>query len=203
MASPPLNPVEAALRATVETLSGLGYRFALVGGLAVSAHAEPRTTRDVDIAVLVRDDASAEALVHSLGRAGFRVLATVDQDAAGRLATVRLGPPTDRRERGVVVDLLFASSGIEEEVVSAAEAIELVPGLTLPIASRGHLIALKVLSRGRTRPQDDADLLALLGVAAEEDIREARVALGLIGARGYGRGKDLGWELEEALQKRP
>jgi hypothetical protein len=35
--------------------------FALVGGLAVSVHVEPRFTRDIDLAVAVAGDAKAEA----------------------------------------------------------------------------------------------------------------------------------------------
>ena len=50
----------------------LGLRWALVGGLAVSARAEPRTTRDVDVAVAVNDDAGAEAAVLALRHRGYR-----------------------------------------------------------------------------------------------------------------------------------
>ena len=54
-----------------------------------------------------------------------------------------------------VIDLLFASSGIEPEVVADAESIELLPNLTMGVARTGHLIALKVLSRDDvSRPQD-------------------------------------------------
>jgi hypothetical protein len=41
---------------------------------------------------------------------------------------VRLRPPQERRTRGVVVDLLFASSGIEPEIAAIAEPIEVLPG---------------------------------------------------------------------------
>jgi hypothetical protein len=64
---------------------------------------------------------------------------------------------------GGVVDLLFASSGIEPEIAAAADALDVVPGLAVPTARMGHLIALKVLARDdRTRPQDRVDLPALL-----------------------------------------
>ncbi len=43
--------------------------------------------------------------------------------------------------------MLFALSGIEREVVAAAEPLELLPALTTSVARIGHLIALKVLSR--------------------------------------------------------
>jgi hypothetical protein len=41
-------------------LRELGARWALVGGLAVSARAEPRTTRDIDVAIVVGSDSEAE-----------------------------------------------------------------------------------------------------------------------------------------------
>ena len=51
-----------ALRSACETLDELGVDFALVGGLAVSARAEPRLTRDVDLAIATDDDDGAESL---------------------------------------------------------------------------------------------------------------------------------------------
>lgn len=195
-----MNPVEAALRAVAAQLDRLGRGWALVGGLAVSAHGEPRTTRDVDLVVAVRGDADAEALVFALSQGGFRVEATLDQNAVGRLATVRLRPPTEERPHGVVVDILFASSGIEPEVVAAADRIEIVPGLTVPLATRAHLIALKVLSRdARRRPRDDEDLRNLLRETKESELAEVRRALDLIAARGFARGKDLQKELASFL----
>ena len=69
----------------------LGHReAALVGGLAMSARAEPRFTRDVDLVVGVRDDLDAEVLVRDLRARGYGLLALLNQDAVERLATVRL-----------------------------------------------------------------------------------------------------------------
>jgi predicted nucleotidyltransferase len=195
-----MNPLEAALRSIASELDGRGLRWALVGGLAVTARAEPRTTRDVDVAVSVPDDAAGERLVFSLSASGWDVTATVEQNAAGRLATARLRPPLDRRSRGVVVDLLFASSGIETEVAVAAEAIEVLPGLLVPVATLGHLLALKVLARDdRSRPRDAEDLRALFAEATDLDREIARAALERITALGFDRGKDLASELDRAI----
>lgn len=91
-------------------LSDCGRQFALVGGLAVSMRSEPRFTKDVDLAVSVADDADAEQVVHSLLQIGYSVLASLEQIATGRLATIRLRPPVEGSE--IVVDLLFASCEI-------------------------------------------------------------------------------------------
>jgi predicted nucleotidyltransferase len=196
-----VSPLEAALRRIAGDLGKAGLDWALIGGLAVSARAEPRTTRDVDVAVAVADDAQAETLVLRLQAAGFRALTALEQQAAHRLATVRLAAPGEDA-RGVVVDLLFASSGIERELVARAELIEILPGLVVPVARIGHLMALKVLARDdRRRPQDFDDLRALLRESVEADVQEARAALSLIEARGYARERRLVDSFEEFLRE--
>ena len=153
----------------------------------------------MDVAVSVPDDAG-EGLAWQLTSSGWEIVGTVEQDAAGRLATVRLRPPQERRARGVVVDLLFASSGIEPEIAANAEPIEVLPGLVVPVATLGHLIALKVLARDdQTRPRDAEDLRALLIEASEPDRALARAALARITGLGFARGKDLAAGLDRAI----
>ena len=114
-----MSALRASLRRIATDLDDLHARWAVVGGLAVSARAEPRNTRDVDVALAVTDDAAAERLVADLRARGYEVTALVEQTAIGRLATARLLPD----DRGAIVDLLFASSGVEDEVVREAERI--------------------------------------------------------------------------------
>jgi len=165
----------------------------------VSARTEPRFTRDADIAVAVASDSEAEDLVRGLRARGYFIEALVEQAAVGRLATVRL--IRSREPASPVVDLLFASSGIEGEIVAEADMIELLPGLHIRVASAAHLIALKVLAGDDvTRPQDLGDLRALLRGASAVDISRARAALTLIAQRGYHRGRDLDAQLAEVLR---
>jgi hypothetical protein len=99
---------------------------------------------------------------------------------------------------GFVVDLLFASSGIEPEIVAAADLMEVLTGLTLPVASTGHLIAMKLLARDdRRRPTDADDLRALSEVARPSDWDVAANAVRAITARGFHRGRDLSAALDE------
>jgi predicted nucleotidyltransferase len=187
--------LEAALRGVVDDLGNLGREFALLGGFAVSAHVEPRTTKDVDVAVAVDGDEDAERVAFELSQRGYTVHATIEHTRTGRLATIRTTSPS-----GAVVDVLFASSGIEREVVGAAITLEILDGLRVPVASVAHLIAMKVLARDdRRRPQDRVDLGALLRVATPDDLRVAREALELIIERGYARDRALVEELERAL----
>ncbi len=170
-----------------------GVGVALVGGFAVSVRTEPRFTRDVDLVVAVRDDAGAEAFIGALIAEGHELLATVEQEAVGRLATARL-----RSRDGSLVDLLFASSGIEQEIVAAADELEVLPGLFIPVITLAHLIALKVLARDdRARPQDIADLQQLLDAADPDDVGAADDALRQITERRFHRGRDLTGALDD------
>lgn len=176
-------------------------RHAVIGGLAVSARTVPRFTKDADLAVTVSSDAEAERLVFAVARDGFQIVTLIAQTATGRLATARLGLE-DGDSEDAVVDLLFASCGIEPEVVTAAEPLELFAGLTTPVATIGHLIAMKVLSRDDdTRPQDVVDLRALIVEATDEDLAMARDGLALITARSYDRGKSLQADLDALLAR--
>ena len=190
-----------ALRQTADFLDARHQPWALVGGLAVSIRVEPRFTRDIDLAVAVVDDAAAESLVADLVAAGFVLKLSLEQQALGRLAAVRLIPPGEPEE-GIVIDLLFTSSGIEPEICRDAERLEIAPGLTVPVAQAGHLVAMKLLALGPDRPQDGVDLRALVLQLTEEDRRRAVSAVALIDARGASRGKALGAELDRWLDGR-
>ncbi|MGH3680395.1 MAG: nucleotidyl transferase AbiEii/AbiGii toxin family protein [Natronosporangium sp.] len=189
MATDRLTGLESALRQLISDLRQDGVPFALVGGLAVSVRAEPRLTRDADVAVSVADDDQAEALVYRMVERGYRPDAVLEQYVAGRLATARL---THRDRPDVVVDLLFASCGIEPEIVGAAEQLEVLPNLVVPVATAGHLIAMKLLARDdRRRPADADDLRALAAIADDHDRCVAQEAVRLITERGFHRGRDL------------
>lgn len=190
-----------ALRQASEELTAIGVPWALVGGLAVGTRAEPRFTRDVDLAVAVADDRAAEVLLSAMQGRGYKVLALVEQDRVGRLATARLSHPREGNP-GVVLDLLLASSGVEPEIAAAAETLEVFPGLHVPVARLGHLLALKVLARDdRRRPLDRVDLGVLLAVADETELARARQTLALIEARGFARNKALIPEFEALIQE--
>ena len=182
-----MTQLQRALVQIAADLTEIGSPFALIGGLAVSLRAEPRMTRDVDLALAVEDDAGAEAVIRGLLGRGYRVVQQLEQDRTGRLSSVRVKPAGERRY-GIVVDLLFASSGIEREVVAAAERLEVLPGLHLPVATSAHLVALKLLAGRRLDRVDVETLLPAIDAAGHEMIR---TSLDTITARGFSRGKDL------------
>ncbi len=182
------------IRSVVALIESSGHRCALVGGIAISVRARERFTKDIDFAVAVKHDAEAEALALIFQRAGYQLSQVFENTSKGLLATLRFVIPGGRREPEL--DLLFASSGIENEVVRAAEPLEILPGLTVPVARIPHLIAMKVQAESDIREHDRADLRALVSVATKTDLDLARKAVLLIEKRGFSRGKTLASRLE-------
>lgn len=165
----------------------------------MSVRVEPRFTRDIDLAVAVEDDEAAERLVHGLVAKGFATPLVLQHEVTGRLSTVRV-VPARRASELAVIDLLFASSGIEGEIAGDATELALSDDVCVPVAQTGHLIALKLLARDdERRPQDQLDLRALLAIATPDDLRRARAAVRLIERRGYSRERDLPALLKEAI----
>jgi predicted nucleotidyltransferase len=182
-----MNALERALREFL-AVRPTHTEVALVGGLAVSARTEPRFTRDLDFAVALTSDADAERYVLSLRHAGYELAAALEQAKRTRLSTVRLR----RAGKGPFIDLLFAATGIEKEIVAAAEPLEIANGAQVEVAQVGHLIAMKLIARDdKLRPQDRADLLALSKVADEVEWARAEAAVRLVEERGFQRARNL------------
>ena len=182
-----MTRLQEALRRLATDLIELDLDWAVVGGLAVSARAEPRPTRDIDIAVVAESDQQAERIVAALTGRGYSIESVLEHKVTARMATVRFRAPGENLQ-GVLVDLFFASSGVGPEIVEAAGTLELWPGMAIPVATTGHLVALKVLA---SRPKDLEDLKWLLETADSTELRRARETLSLIQERGFDRGKDL------------
>jgi hypothetical protein len=187
-----VTPVEQELRRAVADLNALKLRWALIGGLAISVRSVPRFTKDLDFAVAVANDSEAEDVVHRLRGRGYQPVEVLEQSYVERLSGVRL----ERGGSDVIVDLLFASSGIENELVASATPLQVLPRLSAPVATAGHLIALKTLAG---RNQDLTDLAALIPSASAEDLETAREAVRLIHARGFNREQDVIADLEKLI----
>lgn len=182
-----MNAVERALREFLAARPD-DVAIAVVGGVAVSARVEPRFTRDLDFAVAVGNDEEAGAYVFRLRQHGYEIMSALQQTTLHRLSTIRLR----RAGRGPIVDLLFAASGIEVEIVRAAEPLEIASGLVADVAQVGHLIAMKLVSRDpKHRPRDQQDLVDLARVAGDHEWQRAEAAIELIVQRGFSRGRDL------------
>ncbi len=187
---------DADLLQVLDLARRLDTPWCLVGGIAMSAWVDGRYTRDVDIAVTADDDAAAEAVVRSAQDLGWSMFALLEHERTDRVATVRLRSPKD-----LVLDLLFASCGIEPEVVAEAAPVPIVPGHLVPVARPGHLVAMKLLSVSERRYKDAQDLVDLLSDIDDAELARAEAAAALIMARGAARHKDLPADLQTWLAR--
>jgi predicted nucleotidyltransferase len=200
-----LKPLLIALQRVASDLDAAGAPFALVGGLAVAARSVARYTKDVDLAVAVSQDREAEALVRTLIGKGYRLVGQLEHLDTFRFATVRLLPPRGllAEAESPIIDLLFATCGIEQDIVADAEPLAVDEGLTVRVARTGHLIAQKLLAQHPVkRPQDSIDARRLLQDAPASEIDLARRAMRLISERGYARGKSREADLDVMLAER-
>ncbi|MBI2393584.1 MAG: nucleotidyl transferase AbiEii/AbiGii toxin family protein [Deltaproteobacteria bacterium] len=184
---------QRALAEIAAWLSARRVSFALVGGLAVSIRGEVRFTRDVDLALAV-SEAELEALIRDLRAARYAIHSLVEHDVARRTATVRLVT-----RDAIHVDLLAASSGIEQEIVGRATPIDIPSVGLVPVATAEDLVATKVLAMTDRRRRDFDDAIGLILANPSLDLAAVRERLSLITARGFHREQDLEAKLAAVL----
>ena len=129
-------------------------RYLLIGGYAVSLHAQPRATKDLDL--LVSPDAeNVRALYAGLAEFGAPLEGVTPEDFMEPDTFFRMGAPP------LMVDILPAIQGVDFETAWGRRAeIEIDPesGLKAAVISRSDLIAAKLAA---ARPQDMIDVAAL------------------------------------------
>lgn len=179
----------SAIEEVVCWFNKVGCPYALVGGLAVSFRTIERATKGIDFAIFVESDSEAEKVVRALQHLGFHPVTCMENKTHNLISTVRL---LSDKYPGVFLDLLFSTSGIENEVVNSSDIIEILPGLQVRVASLSSLVAMKVLlcTNGK-RKQDLLDLDILIADSTAEDLEESRRFIALIESRGFNRGRDL------------
>jgi len=138
----------------LSVLNAHGVKYLVIGAYAVSIHAQPRATKDLDI--LVKADAeNAAAVFAALARFGAPLEGLTPADFAEPGPFFRMG------REPVGVDILTTIPGVEfdEAWPRRIEAIvDSASGLKASFISRQDLIAAK-LAAGR--PQDLADVDAI------------------------------------------
>lgn len=134
-----------------------GVKYLIVGGYAVSFHAQPRATKDLDLFIKA-DPENAEVVYQALAGFGAPLEGVTVEDLANPEKFIRFGNPP------VAVDILPGIDGVDFDQAwphRVEGVIDEASGLTAFFISRDDLIASK-LAAGRMR--DLADV---------EEIREA------------------------------
>ena len=127
-------------------------RYLIVGGYAVSFHAQPRATKDIDI-LIDPAERNSEAVYAALIEFGAPLQGLSAKDFREPGSFFRMGTPPK------MVDILPKISGVDFEAAwSRRVPSEIEAGLTVPFISREDLLKAK-LAAGR--PEDLADVAAL------------------------------------------
>src|ERR1700721_3901354 len=117
-------------------------KYLVVGGYAVSMHAEPRATKDLDI-LIGADAENSKAVYAALSKFGAPIEGLSAKDFAEPDSFFRMGTPP------VMVDIMPKISGVEfEEAWRRRVDVRIDDDLSGPFISREDLLTAKV-SAGR------------------------------------------------------
>jgi hypothetical protein len=135
-------------------LNARNVKYLVVGGYAVSFHAQPRATKDLDL--LVKPNlANAKALYRALAEFGAPLEGLAPADFAEPGSFFRMGTPP------LMVDILPEISGVDFDAAWSRRTeapIDADSGIIAPFISAGDLVAAKLASG---RKQDLADVAAI------------------------------------------
>jgi uncharacterized nucleotidyltransferase DUF6036 len=127
-------------------------KYLIVGGYAVSFHAQPRATKDLDI-LIGADAENSKAVYAALAKFGAPVEGLSAKDFAQPDNFFRMGTPP------VMVDIMPRISGVEfEEAWRRRVDVRIDDDLSVPFISREDLLVAKV-SAGRAQDLIDVDAL--------------------------------------------
>lgn len=139
-----------AFEALATTLRDRRVRYAIMGGLAMSQHARPRATDDIDALVIVPQMAMP-GLFETLGERGFKV------EVVRNIKELREGFTTIRF-RDVIVDLMGPLIPAYTHAMDRAIEAELF-GQSVSVLSAEGLVVTKLIA---WRPQDQTDIRDVL-----------------------------------------
>lgn len=141
--------------------------FCFIGGFAAQRHAEPRVTRDVDLAVLTGLGNEGRVIDVLLG--AFPARRPDARAFAERYRVLLLQTPA-----GVGIDATLTALPFEAEMIARSTAFEFAPGIYLRTCSAEDLLTMKIFAG---RPIDWRDVEMVLRRYRPENLDLAAVKL--------------------------
>jgi hypothetical protein len=129
-----------------------GWRYCLVGGIAVPRWGEPRTTQDVDICLLAGLGDEAVFIEELLREFKPRIESAAAFAEINRVVLIRAS-------NGIAIDVALGWTPFEEKMLDRATRYEFAPGAVLPTATAEDLVIMKAFAG---RPQDWIDVNGIL-----------------------------------------
>lgn len=167
----PVQPAAVDLLTALSKVLTRWGRWYVFGAQAVNAYGVPRLSADVDVTVrLVPDE--PQRFVRDMETAGFAL--RVDDPEFVRRTRVM---PFVHLATAMPLDVVLAASGLEEEFLDRARAVD-VGGTTVPLIDPEDLIIAKLLAARPKDLEDARGLWRLRGHALGAD--RIRRTLGLL-----------------------
>ncbi len=141
------------LKSTVAALDRAGISYALCGGLALAIYGIPRATLDIDLLMLAEN---VDAAKQTLGKAGYRLPASVIHFAENRVLIHRLTKKDPVSEDYLSIDILEVTEALTQ-VWENRVSVTWEDGRLSTVSKQG-LITLKTL---RSSGQDRDDIRKL------------------------------------------
>jgi len=159
--------LDAALEAQ-QVCINTGYRFCVIGGVALQRWGEPRFTADADLSVLVEPGQESHAVRCLLDELPARI-----DDAAGFAERTRV--VLAQSDQGVGIDIVLAGLPFEERVIERSSLWQLDNSVTLRTCSAEDLLVMKAFA---ARDKDWADVTSVLErQAGKLDLDRVRLEL--------------------------
>jgi len=143
--------LDAALEAQ-QVCINTGFRFSVIGGVALQRWGEPRFTADADLSVLVEPGQESQAVRSLLHELPARI-----DDAPGFAERTRV--VLAKSEQGVGIDIVLAGLPFEERVIERSSLWHLDDSVTLRTCSAEDLLVMKAFA---ARDKDWADVTSIL-----------------------------------------
>ena len=152
-------PLKDVARFVSDLMREIGADYVVIGGVAVSAVGEPRSTKDVDLVVLLPTSKAGElvALIEEKGRPVSRRPSVLSKLRAGKPAKILW-------DKKYSFDIRFASFTIDGNALLRARTVNLPAyGTTLKVATPEDLIVYKL---ARFEDIDRGDIRKLIALNA-------------------------------------
>lgn len=174
-----MNPVVATLLKIVDCLTEQRIEYAVMGGLAVRAHAIPRPTNDVDLTIAL----SRESLPNWFEQLESRGVTVPETNRSGWVDSVAGMPIIKLKtyldpKQSVDIDVFLAESEFQSSIL--ARKVQLgVEGRLIWLITAEDLILLKLIARLPRDLIDVADILFVQGELDQDYMREWSRPLGI------------------------
>ncbi len=174
-----MNPVVATLLKIVDCLTEQRIEYAVMGGLAVRAHAIPRPTNDVDLTIAL----SRESLPNWFEQLESRGVTVPETNRSGWVDSVAGMPIIKLKtyldpKQSVDIDVFLAESEFQSSILARKVQLD-VEGRLIWLITAEDLILLKLIARLPRDLIDVADILFVQGELDQDYMREWSRPLGI------------------------